>query len=39
MKELAEFVKTTAIGGLLVLFPLLGCAYLVFRIGFPSLIT
>ncbi len=33
MKELAKFVKTTAIGGVLVLFPLFGCLYLVIWIG------
>ena len=29
MKQLAEFLKTTLAGGLLVLFPLFGCVYLV----------
>jgi uncharacterized membrane protein len=29
MKHLAEFLKTTVIGGLLVLFPLFGCLYLI----------
>jgi uncharacterized membrane protein len=33
MNHFAEFLKTTLIGGLLVLFPLFGCLYLTFRIA------
>lgn len=33
MKHLVEFVKTTVIGGLLLLFPLFGCIYVIVRIG------
>jgi uncharacterized membrane protein len=33
MKSITAFVKTTMMGGLLVLFPLFGLAYLIVRIG------
>lgn len=33
MKQLAEILKATLVGGLLVLFPLFGCAYLIILIG------
>ena len=33
MKHLTEFLKTTVVGGLLVLFPLFGCAYIFIRIA------
>ena len=33
MHSIAEFVKTTLTGGLLVLFPLFACAYVIFRIA------
>jgi len=33
MKQLAKFLKTTSIGGLLVLFPLFGCAYVIVLIA------
>jgi len=33
MKSITQFVKTTLIGGLLVLFPLFACAYLVVRVA------
>jgi uncharacterized membrane protein len=37
MKHFAEFLKTTMTGGLLVLFPLVGCVYLFVRVlGFLS---
>ena len=32
MKALGNFVKTTLAGGMLVLFPLAGCTYLIFRL-------
>ena len=33
MKALGNFIRTTLAGGMLVLFPLVGCAYLIFRLA------
>ena len=31
MKQLGEFLKTTIMGGLLVLFPLIACVFVILR--------
>lgn len=33
MTQLGEVLKTTIMGGLLVLFPLIGCIFVILRIG------